>query len=111
MLATVGGLCFIQFFLSTIVTGELLKKLVGGVLEEFLGDKKLLIETFEFLCTFFSEVCITIFFINGVVILKVLKEVQLLGEISELDLVADGYDKLTLDKVQAAVPNVWTTRA
>ncbi|KAL7550248.1 hypothetical protein ACHAWF_017002 [Thalassiosira exigua] len=103
MLAEVGGLGFIGLFLSTVVTGGPLGHIVGGVSEEFLGDEELLLETFEFLHTFFFQVGISFFAINGVVVGAVLREVQKLGEISELALDADGDGEVTLDELADAL--------
>ena len=89
MLAEVGGLGFIGLFLSTVVTGGPLGQVVEGISEEFLGEGELLLETFEFLHTFFFEVGILFFAIAGIVVGAVLQEVQKLQEISELTLDAD----------------------
>ena len=103
MLAEVGGLGFIGLFLQTIVTGGPLGHIVGGLSEEFLGDEELLLETFEFLHTFFFEVGILFFAIAGVVVGAVLLEVQKLSEISELALDADGDGEVTLDELADAL--------
>lgn len=104
MLAEVGGLGFIGLFLSTVVTGGgPLGQLVEALSEEFLGDGELLLETFEFLHTFFFQVGILFFAIAGVVVGAVLQEVQNLSEISELALDADGDGEVTLDELADAL--------
>lgn len=103
MLAEVGGLGFIGLFLSTVVTGGPLGQVVGGLSEEFLGDEELLLETFEFLHTFFFEVGILFFAIAGVVVGAVLAEVRKLEEISEMKLDADGDGEVTLDELADAL--------
>ncbi|KAL7530275.1 hypothetical protein ACHAXR_003399 [Thalassiosira sp. AJA248-18] len=103
MLAEVGGLGFIGLFLSTVVTGGPLGKVVGGLSEQYLGDEELLLETFEFLHTFFFQVGILFFVIAGVVVGAVLQEVQQLNEISELALDADGDGEVTLDELADAL--------
>lgn len=90
MLAEVGGLGFIGLFLSTVVTGGPLGQVVSSLSENYLGDEELLIETFEFLHTFFFQVGILFFAIAGIVVGAVLKDVQSLQTISELALDADG---------------------
>ena len=102
-MAEVGGLGFIGLFLSTVVTGGPLGQVVGSISEEFLGDEELLLETFEFLHTYFFEVGVSFFLINGVVIWKVLQEVQQLEEISDLALDADGDGEVTLDELAEAL--------
>ena len=103
MLAEVGGLGFIGLFLSTVVTGGPLGQVVEGISEEFLGEGELLLETFEFLHTFFFEVGILFFGIAGIVVGAVLQEVQKLQEISELALDADGDGEVTLDELADAL--------
>lgn len=103
MLAEVGGLGFIGLFLSTIVTGGPLGQIIGNLSENFLGDEELLLETFEFLHTFFFEVGILFFGIAGVVVGAVLNRVQKLSEISELALDADGDGEVTLDELADAL--------
>jgi len=99
MLAEVGGLGFIGLFLSVVVTGGPLGNFIGDISEEFLGDEELLLETFEFLHTFFFEVGILFFVIAGLVVGAVLKEVSELSKISELALDADGDGEVTLDEL------------
>jgi len=99
MLAEIGGLGFIGLFLSTAVTGGPLGNVIGALSEEFLGDEELLLETFEFLHTFFFEVGISFFVVAGIVVGAVLREVQKLSEISELALDADGDGEVTLDEL------------
>lgn len=103
MLAEVGGLGFIGLFLSTIVTGGPLGRVVSSLSEEFLGDDELLIETFEFLHTFFFQVGILFFVIAGVVVGAVLQEVQNLSEISALAMDADGDGEVSLDELADAL--------
>ena len=99
MLAEVGGLGFIGLFLSTIVTGGPLGTVVGSLSEEFLGEEELLLETFEFLHTFFFQVGILFFVIAGVVVGAVLRRVQSLSEISALALDVDGDGEVTLEEL------------
>ncbi|KAL3800399.1 hypothetical protein ACHAWO_000990 [Cyclotella atomus] len=103
MLAEVGGLGFVGLFLSTVVTGGPLGQIVGRLSEEFLGEEELLLETFEFLHTFFFEVGILFFGIAGVVVGAVLQRVQKLSEISELALDADGDGEVTLEELAEAL--------
>lgn len=103
MLAEVGGLGFVGLFLSTILTGGPLGQIVGKLSEEFLGEEELLLETFEFLHTFFFEVGILFFAIAGVVVGAVLQRVQKLSEISELALDADGDGEVTLEELADAL--------
>ena len=103
MLAEVGGLGFIGLFLSTVVTGGPLGQIVGRLSEEFLGEEELLLETFEFLHTFFFEVGILFFAIAGVVVGAVLQRVQKLSEVSELALDADGDGEVTLEELAEAL--------
>ena len=103
MLAEVGGLGFVGLFLSTVVTGGPLGQVVGRLSEEFLGEEELLLETFEFLHTFFFEVGILFFAIAGVVVGAVLRRVQKLSEISELALDADGDGEVTLEELAEAL--------
>jgi len=103
MLAEVGGLGFIGLFLSTIVVGGPLGSIVEQISERFLDDGELLLETFEFLHTFFFQVGILFFAISGIVVGAVLKEVSELGQISELALDADGDGEVTLDELADAL--------
>ena len=103
MLAEVGGLGFIGLFLSTVVTGGPLGQVVSSLSENYLGDEELLIETFEFLHTFFFQVGILFFAIAGIVVGAVLKDVQSLQTISELALDADGDGEVTLDELADAL--------
>jgi hypothetical protein len=107
MLAEVGGLGFVGLFLSTVVTGGPLGQIVGRLSEEFLGEEELLLETFEFLHTFFFEVGILFFGIAGVVVGAVLQRVQKLSEISELALDADGDGEVTLEELAEALDTAW----
>lgn len=103
MLAEVGGLGFIGLFLSTIVVGGPLGSIVEQISERFLDDGELLLETFEFLHTFFFQVGILFFAISGIVVGAVLKEVSELEQISELALDADGDGEVTLDELADAL--------
>lgn len=103
MLAEVGGLGFIGLFLSTVVTGGPLGQVVGALSEEFLGEEDLLLETFEFLHTFFFEVGILFFAIAGVVVGAVLQRVNKLQEISQLALDSDGDGEVTLEELAEAL--------
>ncbi|KAL7519852.1 hypothetical protein ACHAWX_004606 [Stephanocyclus meneghinianus] len=103
MLAEVGGLGFIGLFLSTVVTGGPLGQVIGHISEEFLGEEELLLETFEFLHTFFFEVGILFFAVAGVVVGAVLQRVQKLSEISELALDSDGDGEVTLEELAKAL--------
>ena len=103
MLAEVGGLGFIGLFLSTVVTGGPLGRVIESLSENYLGDDELLLETFEFLHTFFFQVGILFFVIAGVVVGAVLKDVQSLQLISELALDADGDGEVTLDELADAL--------
>ena len=94
---------FIGLFLSTIVTGGPLGQLVGALSEEFLGEEELLLETFEFLHTFFFEVGILFFIVAGVCVGAVLEEVNKLSEISELALDVDGDGEVTLEELAEAL--------
>ena len=87
-----GGLVFIGLFLSSVVTGGPLGQVVGALSEEFLGGEELLLETFEFLHTFFFQVGILFFAIAGVVVGAVLQSVNKWSEISRLalDVAGDG---------------------
>mmetsp|Transcript_3416 Transcript_3416/g.5698 ORF Transcript_3416/g.5698 Transcript_3416/m.5698 type:complete len:595 (-) Transcript_3416:490-2274(-) len=103
MLAEVGGLGFIGLFLSTVVTGGPLGKIIAILSEDYLGDEELLLEAFEFLHTFFFEVGILFFVVVGVTVGAVLEEVNKLEEISELALDADGDGEVTLDELAEAL--------
>ena len=103
MLAEVGGLGFIGLFLSTLVVGGPLGSIVERISEKFLEDGELLLETFEFLHTFFFQVGILFFAISGIVVGAVLKEVSELEQISELALDADGDGEVTLDELAEAL--------
>ena len=81
MLAEVGGLGFIGLFLSTIVTGGPLGQIISSLSSNYLNDDELLLETFEFLHTFFFQVGILFFAIAGIVVGAVLKDVQSLSTI------------------------------
>ena len=103
MLAEVGGLGFIGLFLSTLVVGGPLGSIIERISERFLDDGELLLETFEFLHTFFFQVGILFFAISGIVVGAVLKEVSELEQISELALDADGDGEVTLDELADAL--------
>jgi len=69
-----------------VVTGGVLGQIIESLSETYLGDGELLLETFEFLHTFFFQVGILFFAIAGVVVGAVLKDVQGLQQISDLAL-------------------------
>jgi len=103
MLAEVGGLGFIGLFLSTIVTGGPLGQIISSLSSNYLNDDELLLETFEFLHTFFFQVGILFFAIAGIVVGAVLKDVQSLSTISELALDTDGDGEVSLDELADAL--------
>ena len=61
-----------------------------GLSEEFLGEEDLLLETFEFLHTFFFQVGISYFVVAGVVVGSVLEQVNKLEDIGKLAIDTDG---------------------
>lgn len=83
---------FIGLFLSIVVTGPggPLGELLQNLSEEFLGEEELLLETFEFLHTFFFQVGISYFVVAGVVVGSVLEQMIKLEKISELAIDKDG---------------------
>lgn len=92
MLAEMGGLGFIGLFLGVFVTGGPIGRVLEAISETFLGDEEFLLESFEFLHTAVFEAGISFFMVAGLTVLKVLKKLESLTDVSAVifDQNADG---------------------
>lgn len=106
MLGEIGGLGFIGLFLSVFATSDPdrgLGRIISTLSEEFLGEREILLETFESLHEYFFEVGIAFFTIMGTVVYAVITRINLLSEFSLKILDTNGDGEVSLDELADAL--------
>lgn len=102
MLGEIGGLGFIGLVLDIFATSNP-DRGIGGIIssisEEFLGERELLLESFEALHKDFFEVGIAFFIVMGAVVYAVLTKINLLSDFSLLTLDKDGDGEVCLEEL------------
>ena len=96
MLVEMGGLGFVGLLLGIVVVDGPLGVIFGQFSERFLGDSKLLWQSYQFLDSAFFEVAIAFFIIAGVTVASVVKQVESIEMVSRaaFDLNGDGVVEL-----------------
>jgi hypothetical protein len=120
VLGEMGGLGFIGLLLSTFVTNN---NVVGEWLEHAgeatLQDSEILVETFEFLHTAFFQVGMTYFGVSTLLVLRSLRQLAMLDEVTQVAMSADNFNCLaalaatstSASTIDAAAPMPPTTAA
>jgi hypothetical protein len=82
MLGEMGGLGFIGLVLSALLNQAALGEVVGDISEKFLGEKDILLESFEFLHETFFQAAIAFFATSAFIIVRVLWSFQAIFDLT-----------------------------
>jgi hypothetical protein len=85
MLIEMGSLGFIGIVISVLLNRIALGNAVAAISEEFLGEREIILETFEFLHQAFFQVAILFFVATGVMVVRVLQN------LCEITLITEAY--------------------
>jgi hypothetical protein len=94
VLGEMGGLGFIGLLLSTLVTNNVVGEWLEHAGEATLHDSEILVETFEFLHTAFFQVGMTFFGVAALLVLRSLRQLAILDEVTQVAMSADNFNCL-----------------
>lgn len=83
MLIEMGSLGFIGIVISVLLNRIALGNAVGAISEEFLGERDIILETFEFLHEAFFQVAILFFVATGIMVIRVIQNLCEITSITE----------------------------
>lgn len=85
ILGEMGGVGFIGLVISVLLNQAALGETVGDISEQFLGEKDILLESFEFLHETFFQAAIAFFATSAFIIVRVLWSFQAIFELTDED--------------------------